>query len=112
MCLLNYLGVGPNSNDPWPLHLQSRTLAVLIEVILLQQQQERESSSGRNQSEAAILSIWTRFMITLKHTILDFDNNVADYEGLFIRINSSRRVCISFRIFSLYVLCIYSYLSI
>ncbi len=79
--LLNQLGVAPNGVDAWPLTVYPRTLAVLAEVLLLRQQKEREASSGKSVSETAVITIWMRFLSTLKSAIINFDNNVADFEG-------------------------------
>ncbi|XP_052093919.1 E3 ubiquitin-protein ligase UBR4-like [Mytilus californianus] len=72
--LLEQLNVSPSAVDPWPLTVHPRTLSVLAEVILLKQQKERESKTLKSQSEAAVITIWVRFMTTLKSAIINFDN--------------------------------------
>ncbi len=79
--LLLHLGVSPAIGDPWPLTVYPRTLAVLAEVLLLRQQVEREAGELNVWSKAAVIPIWTRFLTTLKNTILNFDNNVTDFDG-------------------------------
>lgn len=78
---MNHLGVSPSSVDPWPLTVYPRTLAVLAEVTLLKQQKERENKVVKSQSEAAIISIWVRFLTTLKSAVLNFDNKSEFFEG-------------------------------
>lgn len=82
--LLTYLGVNPASPEPWPLTVYPRTLAVLAEVLLLKQQKEREAGSIKSQSEAAVISIWTRFLAAIKNAVVGFDNNVTDFDGKFV----------------------------
>ena len=60
-----------------------RTLALLAEVLLLRQQNEREAGEVNVWSKAAVIPIWTRFLSTLKSAILNFDNNVEEYDGKF-----------------------------
>lgn len=64
------LGVNTSEGDTWPLTVYPRTLAVLAEVLLLRQQREREAKQLVSQTEAVIISVWTRFMNTLTNNIL------------------------------------------
>ena len=80
--LLEQLNVSPSAVDPWPLTVHPRTLGVLAEVILLKQQKERESKTLKSQSEAAVITIWVRFMTTLKSAIINFDNNTETCEDV------------------------------
>lgn len=82
--LLEQLNVSPSAVDPWPLTVHPRTLGVLAEVILLKQQKERESKTLKSQSEAAVITIWVRFMTTLKSAIINFDNNTETCEGVYV----------------------------
>ena len=75
--------MSPHGVDPWPLNVCPRTLAVLAEVVLLRQQREREAGNLKSASEAAVITIWTRFLSTMKNAIINFDNNVAEFDGLF-----------------------------
>lgn len=56
--LLQHLGVSPWTQDSniWPLQVYSRTLAVLVQILLLKPSQEKE---------AACLSVWHRLVNTL-----------------------------------------------
>ncbi|KAJ6631770.1 Protein purity of essence [Pseudolycoriella hygida] len=56
--LLIHLGVSPWTQDPtiWPLQVYSRTLSVLVQILLLKPSQEKE---------AACLSVWQRLVNTL-----------------------------------------------
>lgn len=80
--LLHHLGVSLNSTDGWPLRIRPRTLAVLAEVILLRQQNEKDSQATKKNSETVIMNIWSQFIATLVGIIENFDNNVADFDGL------------------------------
>lgn len=80
--LLHHLGVSLNATDGWPLRIRPRTLAVLTEVILLRQQNEKDSQTAKKNSETVIMNIWSQFIATLVGIIENFDNNVADFEGL------------------------------
>lgn len=71
-----------NATDGWPLRIRPRTLAVLTEVILLRQQNEKDSQTAKKNSETVIMNIWSQFIATLVGIIENFDNNVADFEGL------------------------------
>lgn len=82
--LLGQLNVSPNGVDPWPLTVHPRTLGVLAEVILLKQQKERESKTLKSQSEVDVITIWVRFMTTLKTAIINFDNNTEACEGVYV----------------------------
>lgn len=91
--LLTQLNVHPLSTDPWLLNLHSRALSTLAEVILLQQQRERQQNGGSSQgslwsgsggktpSETAIICIWARFIITLKHDIIDTAYMPSESDG-------------------------------
>lgn len=76
--LLLHLGVSPWAQDTnvWPLQVYSRTLSVLVQILLLKPSQEKE---------AACLSVWHRLVNTLVEGIcspqsLQLESN--DYEDL------------------------------
>lgn len=76
--LLLHLGVSPWAQDSnvWPLQVYSRTLSVLVQILLLKPSQEKE---------AACLSVWHRLVNTLVEGVcssqtLQIDSN--DYEDL------------------------------
>ena len=81
--MLTQLGVNPLCDDPWPLTIYPRTLAVLAEILLLLQQQEREAgqATGKSQSEASIISIWNRFFYSLVKAIFEADGSNPEFEG-------------------------------
>lgn len=76
--LLLHLGVSPWQHDTnvWPLQVYSRTLSILVQILLLKPSQEKE---------AACLSVWHRLVNTLvegvcSSTTLQIESN--DYEDL------------------------------
>lgn len=76
--LLLHLGVAPWSQDSniWPLQVYSRTLAVLVQILLLKPSQEKE---------AACLSVWHRLVNTLVEGVCATAANQpesTDYEDL------------------------------
>ncbi|KAL8608129.1 hypothetical protein ACOMHN_016584 [Nucella lapillus] len=96
--LLHYLGVGTGTPPPttttttaatvtpqadsWPLTIPTHTLTLLVEILLLRQQKERERVLGRAGVDVTILSIWTRFLSSLKAAILNFDNRTEQFEDV------------------------------
>ncbi|XP_055380592.1 protein purity of essence [Condylostylus longicornis] len=76
--LLLHLGVSPWTQDTniWPLQVYSRTLSVLVQILLLKPTQEKE---------AACLSVWHRLVNTLVEGVCSSGNlnqNSEDYEDL------------------------------
>lgn len=75
--LLLNLGVSPWTQDSntWPLQVYSRTLSVLVQILLLKPPQEKE---------AACLSVWHRLVNTLVEGVCSSANsqNDSDYEDL------------------------------
>ncbi|XP_076455251.1 E3 ubiquitin-protein ligase UBR4-like isoform X3 [Babylonia areolata] len=71
-----------STTDPWPLTIPTHTLTLLVEILLLRQQRERERQTGRVGVDAMILSIWTRFLSSLKTSILNFDNRTEQFEDV------------------------------
>lgn len=76
--LLLHLGVSPWSQDSnvWPLQVYSRTLSVLVQILLLKPSQEKE---------AACLSVWHRLVNTLVEGVCSshaIQIDVTDYEDL------------------------------
>ena len=96
--LLLHLNVSPTSVDPWPMTVYPRTLALLAEVLLLRQQNEREAGEVNVWSKAAVIPIWTRLLSTLKNAILNFDNNVEEYDGMEELTFRTLNLCILFKI--------------
>lgn len=70
-----------NLADSWPLMVSQHTLAVLVEVLLMRQQQEREAKSVQSTADTIIMSIWSRFLNSLKSAIMVFDNRSEQFEG-------------------------------
>ncbi|KAG1664196.1 E3 ubiquitin-protein ligase UBR4 [Nymphon striatum] len=69
--LLNQLGVNPvqqAAKDDWPLQVYPRTLFILAQVLLIRQQREKEDL--KNESQIAVVRIWTRLLNTLRNRIL------------------------------------------
>lgn len=73
--LLQNLGVSPWQTDSnsWPLQVYSRSLAVLVQILLLKPPQEKE---------AACLSVWHRLVNTLVEGVCSASNNQEEYEDL------------------------------
>lgn len=76
--LLLHLGVSPWAQDSniWPLQVYSRTLSVLVQILLLKPSQEKE---------AACLSVWHRLVNTLVEGVCStqpHQADSADYEDL------------------------------
>lgn len=75
--LLLHLGVAPWSQDSniWPLQVYSRTLSVLVQILLLKPSQEKE---------AACLSVWHRLVNTLVEGVCSTANQpeTVEYEDL------------------------------
>lgn len=76
--LLLHLGVAPWSKDSnvWPLQVYSRTLSVLVQILLLKPSQEKE---------AACLSVWQRLVNTLVEGVCSTapsQTESAEYEDL------------------------------
>lgn len=76
--LLLHLGVAPWSQDSniWPLQVYSRTLSVLVQILLLKPSQEKE---------AACLSVWHRLVHTLVEGVCasaTSQTDTTDYEDL------------------------------
>lgn len=78
--LLLHLGVSPWAQDSnvWPLQVYSRTLSVLVQILLLKPSQEKE---------AACLSVWHRLVNTLVDGVCSSPSQTlqidsADYEDL------------------------------
>lgn len=76
--LLLHLGVAPWSQDSniWPLQVYSRTLSVLVQILLLKPSQEKE---------AACLLVWHRLVNTLVEGVCSSSptpSDSADYEDL------------------------------
>lgn len=66
--LLQHLGVSPWTQDSniWPLQVYSRTLSVLVQILLLKPYQEKE---------AACLSVWQRLVNTLVEGVCSISNS-------------------------------------
>lgn len=76
--LLLHLGVSPWTQDNvWPLQVYSRTLSVLVQILLLKPTQEKE---------AACLSVWHRLVNTLVEGVCSSSSHTSpldtDYEDL------------------------------
>lgn len=74
--LLQHLGVSPWTQDSniWPLQVYSRTLSVLVQILILKPSQEKE---------AACLSVWHRLVNTLVEGVCcSGQQNETDYEDL------------------------------
>ncbi|ESP04880.1 hypothetical protein LOTGIDRAFT_156120, partial [Lottia gigantea] len=57
-------------------------LAVLAEILLLKQQKEREQELPTTNCDKAVIEVWTRFLMTLKNSICNFDNKSEQFEDL------------------------------
>lgn len=73
--LLQNLSVSPWQTDSniWPLQVYSRTLSVLVQILLLKPSQEKE---------AACLSVWHRLVNTLVESVCSSTVTQDDYEDL------------------------------
>lgn len=73
--LLQNLGVSPwqTESNTWPLEVYSRTLAVVVQILLLKPSQEKE---------AACLSVWHRLVNTLVEGVCSSNVSQDEYEDL------------------------------
>ena len=85
---LTVLGVSPFSTDAWSLTVYPRTLAVLVSVVLHRQQQERAQKGGSispraapNSADAAVISLWNKFLKRLQVTIESTEAKIELLEG-------------------------------
>lgn len=86
---LNVLGVNPFNADPWNLTVHSRSLAVLVSIILHRQQQERMQKGGHispgttsTSADTAVISIWNKFLKRLQVTIESTENKIELLEDV------------------------------
>lgn len=82
--------------EAWPLAISQHSLALLVEVLLLRQQQERETKPVRTNADTSIMTIWARFLASLKNAVMNFDNRSEQFEGRFKICSFVFVVCYSF----------------
>ena len=85
---LGVLGVSPFNSDSWSLTVHPRSLAVLVSVVLHRQQKERTQKavsisprSASNSADAAIISVWNKFLKRLQTTIESTETKIELLEG-------------------------------